>query len=132
MPRPVAKKDKDGIEGKCSHMVQPPGAPPPPPKPESFSFKAKFGTNLSPDVYAENKNVAFVTSRARVMPSLIPTTGMFLNPPSSSGEVVMGSSTVYANGKRIARNGDLAKVCADPVSTPTAKVVARGTVYADD
>lgn len=132
MPRPVAKKDKDGIDGKCAHMVQMPGTPPPPPVPQVFSFSAKFGTNLSPDVYAENKNVAFVTSRVRMMPPLFPKGGVFVSPPSNSGEVIMGSPTVYANGKPIARNGDLAKICADPVSTPTAKVVARGTVYADD
>jgi uncharacterized Zn-binding protein involved in type VI secretion len=129
--RPVAKKDKDGIEGKCTHAVMPP-PPATVPVPTPFSYSAKFGTNLSPDVYAENKNVAFVTSRARMMPPLIPKTGTFVNPPSNGSEVVMGSSTVYVNGKKIARNGDLAKLCGDPIDLPTGRVVASGTVYADD
>ena len=44
--------------------------------------------------------------------------------------VVMGSATVFVNGKPVARSGDTALTCNDPVDLPVGTVVAVGTVNA--
>ncbi len=56
--------------------------------------------------------------------------GTFQNPPSNQGSVLMGSASVFINGKAAARNGDQAQTCADPLPNQNAKVVAVGTVLA--
>ena len=136
--RPVAKRG-DRIRGTSTHMhlKKPPAPPPAPPElptPVRQDYNGQFGTDLSPDVYAENREVATVGSEASMRPGLrltppqlyVPPTG-----PSNGSEVIRGSSTVYVNGKQIARDRDPCNICGVPMPTPTGHVEARGTVYAD-
>jgi uncharacterized Zn-binding protein involved in type VI secretion len=46
----------------------------------------------------------------------------------NQGKIMMGSTTVFINGKQAARAGDTAMTCNDPVDAPVGKVVAVSTV----
>jgi uncharacterized Zn-binding protein involved in type VI secretion len=83
---------------------------------------------LSTDVFIESKPAATVDSIAMNTPPHIPQGGPFQKPPSNQGKIIMGSPTVYINGKMAARNGDMAQTCNDPTDMPVGKVIAVGMV----
>ncbi len=75
-----------------------------------------------------NDQVAVVGSNATNQPPHIPQGGSFQIPPTNSGTVLQGSSSVMINGKPAARIGDPVQTCNDPAPAPTSKIVGAGTV----
>jgi uncharacterized Zn-binding protein involved in type VI secretion len=108
-------------------MVPSPGGPVPTPLPHPFNGTINGG--LSSDVFIEGKPAATVGSTAMNTPPHIPQGGPFQKPPSNQAKIMIGSPTVYINGKMAARNGDTAITCNDPVDLPAGKIIAVGTVF---
>ena len=107
-------------------MVPSPGGPVPTPFPNTFM--GDLSGDLSSDVNIEGKPAAVVGSTATNSPAHIFKSGPFQKQPTDQGKIMMGSSTVFINGKAAARNGDTAMTCNDPADAPLGTVVATGTV----
>lgn len=127
MGQPAAKQG-DHITAVDTHiiMIPSPGGPVPTPLPHPFN--GTIDGNLSSDVKIEGKFAATQGSTATNTPSHIPQGGPFQKPPTNKGTIQIGSPTVKVNGKMLARNGDMAMTCNDPVDLPVGTVVAVGTV----
>lgn len=127
MGKPAAKQG-DQVVGVDIHivMIPSPGGPIPTPLPHPFA--GQLDGNLSPDVNIEGMAAATQGSTATNTPSHIPLGGPFQSPPANKGEVMLGSTTVFANGKPLARMGDMAMTCNDPADLPAGTVIAVGTV----
>jgi uncharacterized Zn-binding protein involved in type VI secretion len=128
MGQPAAKQG-DQIMAMDTHIVIVPGAPSVP-TPLPHPFAGILNGNLSGNVNIMGMPAATVGSTADNAPPHIPTPPgtSFQKPPSNKGTVKMGSFTVKINGKMVARNGDIAETCNDPVDLPVGKVIAVGTV----
>lgn len=128
MGQPAAKEG-DQVMATDTHivMISTPGGPVPTPLPHPFTGQLDGG--LSADVNIEGKAAAVVGSTASNVPSHIPQGGPFQTPPADKGEVQLGSSTVFINGRAAARNGDTAMTCNDPADAPVGTVIAVGTVF---
>ncbi len=122
-------KQGDPVSGMDTHilMVPSPGGPVPTPTP--MPFAGQLDGALSPDVVVEGKSVAVVGSTASNAAPHVPTAGPFQSPPANKGSVESGSSTVFANGQPVARDGDPALTCNDPADAPNATIAAGGSVY---
>jgi len=110
-------------------MVPSPGGPVPTPLPHAFSGALNGGTVAT--VSIGGQPAAVKGSTAANSPAHIPTppgTG-FQKPPSNSGEVFLGSATVFIGGKAAARSSDSVKTCNDPSDLPVGQIVAAGTVF---
>jgi uncharacterized Zn-binding protein involved in type VI secretion len=127
MGQPAAKQG-DQVMATDTHivMIPSPGGPVPTPLPHPFTGQLNDG--LSSDVNIEGKPAATKDSKATNMPSHIPQGGPFQKPPGNQATILMGSSTVFVNGKPAARNGDTAITCNDPADLPIGTLVAAGTV----
>jgi uncharacterized Zn-binding protein involved in type VI secretion len=123
-----AAKQGDKVIATDIHieMVTSPGGPIPTPLPNPFV--GDLGGDLSSDVNIQGKPAAVVGSTATNSPSHIFKSGPFQKPPSNQGKIIMGSSTVFINGKAAARSGDTATTCNDPADAPMGTVMATGTV----
>lgn len=124
MAQPAARQN-DPVTGTDVHIVltPSPGGPVPTPVPLPFSGQITAGT--STDVMVDGRPAAVVGSTAQNAPPHLPPPGTsFSKPPSNSGRVVMGSSTVLVNGKQMARLGDTVMTCGDPVDAPTSAITA--------
>jgi uncharacterized Zn-binding protein involved in type VI secretion len=128
MGQPAAKQG-DQIMAMDTHIVIVPGVVPVP-TPLPHPFAGILNGNLSGNVNIMGMPAATVGSTADNAPPHIPTPPgtSFQKPPSNKGTVKMGSFTVKINGKMVARNGDIAETCNDPVDLPVGKVIAVGTV----
>lgn len=120
----------DTILGTDIHivMVPSPGGPIPTPLPHPHG--AKLDGQLSPDVNVEGRAVATKGSTATNSPPHVPQGGPFQTPPKNRSEVLIGSATVFVNGKPVARMGDTALTCNDPADQPVGQVIATSTVFA--
>ena len=127
MGQPAAKQG-DQITAVDIHIVMIPSPGGPVPTPLPHPFNGMLDGNLSSDVKIMGMAAATVGSTASNMPPHIPQGGPFQKPPSNKGEIMLGSLTVKINGKGVARNGDTAKTCNDPVDAPVGTLVAVGTV----
>jgi len=110
-------------------MVPSPGGPVPTPLPHSFSGTLNGGTVATVSICGQP--AAVKGSAASNSPAHVPTppgTG-FQKPPSNSGEVFMGSATVFIGGKAAARSSDSVKTCNDPTDLPVGQIVAAGTLF---
>ena len=128
MGQPAAKQG-DKIVAVDTHIVMVPGTPPvPTPLPHPFSGSINGG--LSGDVNIMGRPAATVDSTADNSPAHIATAPgtSFQKPPANKGTIKMGSATVKINGKKAARNGDVAETCNDPADLPAGQVIAVGTV----
>ena len=123
-----AAKQGDRIVATDIHieMMPSPGGPVPTPLPNPFM--GDLSGDLSSDVNIEGKPAAVVGSTATNSPSHIFKSGPFQKQPTDQGKIMVGSSTVFINGKAAARNGDTAMTCNDPADAPLGTVVATGTV----
>jgi uncharacterized Zn-binding protein involved in type VI secretion len=123
-----AAKQGDKVVAVDTHIVVLPAPAPPAPLPHPFSGTLNGG--LSADVNVMGKPAATVDSTADNAPAHLPTPPgtAFQKPPSNKATVKMGSPTVKINGKRAARNGDMAETCNDPADLPVGQVIAVGTV----
>ncbi len=128
MGQPGAKQG-DQVMGTDTHIIMipaPPGPPVPTPLPHPFTGILQQG--LSTDVKIQGMPAATVNSIAMNTPPHIPQGGPFQKPPSNQGKVMMGSTTVFINGKPAARAGDTVMTCNDPVDAPMGKIIAVSTV----
>lgn len=100
------------------------------PTPVPHPFNGLLTTGLSHNVHLMGRPAATVGSVADNTPPHIPLGGPFVKPPHNRGTVIAGSATVRVNGKPLARAGDTALTCNDPVDLPVGSVVAAGTVLA--
>jgi uncharacterized Zn-binding protein involved in type VI secretion len=129
MGQPAAKQG-DQIIATDVHIVLVPSATGAVPTPLPHPFAGLLNGSLSADVKIMGMPAATVGSTGDNTTPHLPTapgTG-FSKPPSNRGIVLMGSATVFINGKMAARAGDTAMTCNDPVDLPSGKVMAVGTV----
>jgi uncharacterized Zn-binding protein involved in type VI secretion len=130
MGQPAAKQG-DQIVATDTHIVMVPAPPGPPvPTPLPHPFAGIINGALSADVNIMGMPAATVDSTADNTPAHIPTPPgtAFQKPPANTATIKLGSPTVNINGKRAARNGDLAMTCNDPADLPVGQVIAVGTV----
>jgi uncharacterized Zn-binding protein involved in type VI secretion len=129
MGQPAAK-DGDQVVGVDIHIVLVPAGPSLVPTPLPHPFSGQINSALSSSVKIEGKAAAVVGSTAQHSSGHTPTPPgtSFQTPPSNSGTVKMGSSTVLVEGKGLARNGDTVETCNDPSDAPVSNIVASGTV----
>ena len=125
MSQPVAKQG-DRVTATDIHLIQPPGPSSPVPVPHPFNGILDAG--LSADVLVDGRAVAIVGSTATNTPPHIPQGGTFVIPPKNQARIIKGSLTVLVNGKPVARMGDTALTCNDPLDAPVGTVVATSTV----
>jgi uncharacterized Zn-binding protein involved in type VI secretion len=125
---PFAAKMNDQVVGTDTHiiLVPTPGGTVPTPLPHPFSGTITGG--CSTNVYIDGQPAAVVGSTATNKPAHIPQGGSFQTPPTNSGTVAMGSTSVLINNKAAARVGDTVNTCNDPSPAPTSKIVGGGTV----
>jgi uncharacterized Zn-binding protein involved in type VI secretion len=127
---PPAAKQGDTIVAVDTHvvLVPSPGGPVPTPLPHPFSGVLDGG--LSANVFVGGLAAATVGSTATNTPAHVPTPPgtSFQAPPGNTATVTAGSGSVYVNGQPVARAGDPAETCADPVPNPQGRVIAVGTV----
>lgn len=131
MGQPAAK-DGDQVVGTDTHIVFVPAGPALVPTPLPHPFVGQLNSGLASSVLIEGKAAAVVGSTAQHSAGHIPSPPgtSFQKPPSNSGTVQTGSSTVLAEGKGLARNGDTVQTCNDPADAPVSSIVAAGTVLA--
>ncbi len=127
MGQPAAKQG-DRIMATDTHIVMVPTPTGEVPTPLPHPFAGILNGRLSNNVKIMGRAAAVVGSTATNTPPHIPQGGRFQREPSNRGEIIMGSASVFINGKAAARNGDTAKTCNDPTDLPVGKVVAVGTV----
>ncbi len=125
MGQPAAKQG-DQVVAVDVHVVVIGLVPTPVPHP----FAGVLTGSLSPDVRVMGRAAATLGSTADNTPPHVPLGGPFVKPPTNRGVVVAGSATVRVNGRPLARSGDTALTCNDPVDLPVGSVVAAGTVLA--
>lgn len=124
MGMPAAKQG-DRIIAQDMHQIQPPGTA------QVFvphPFSGIIDDGLSSDVKIMGMAAATKDSTATNTPVHVPIGGTFVKRPANQGTIIIGSSTVFINGKPAARHGDKAKTCNDPNDLPVGTVVAEGTV----
>lgn len=126
--KPAAKQG-DKVVATDTHIIMVPSPGGPVPTPTPLPFNGTITTNLSTDVFIEGKPAATVDSGAVNTPPHIPPGGPFQKPPSNQGKILVGSTGVFINGKPVARQGDQAITCNDPVDAPIGSVMAVGTVF---
>lgn len=125
---PFAAKMNDQVVGTDTHIIlmPTPGGTVPTPLPHPFAGTITGG--CSTDVYIDGQPAAVVGSTATNKPAHIPQGGSFQTPPTNSGTVAMGSTSVLINNKAAARVGDTVNTCNDPSPAPTSKIVGTSTV----
>jgi uncharacterized Zn-binding protein involved in type VI secretion len=121
----AAAKQGDQIKAMDKHSIVPPSGPP---VLTPHPFNGIIDGNLSPSVNIMGRAAATTGSTATNTPPHLPIGGTFQKPPANRGTIQAGSRTVFINGKRAARNGDVAVTCNDPNDLPEGTVVAAGTV----
>lgn len=129
MAQPAAK-DGDQVVGTDTHIVLVPAGPSLVPTPLPHPFAGSLTSALASSVQVEGKAAAIVGSTATHSSGHVPTPPgtSFQKPPSNSGTVQVGSSSVLVEGKGLARNGDVVQTCNDPADSPVSSIVAAGTV----
>ena len=129
MALPGAKQN-DQVVGVDIHivMVPTPGGPVPIPLPHPFA--GVLDGALATSVTLGGMAAATVDSTASNTPAHIPTPPgtSFQSPPTNSGTVMMGSTSVQIEGNAAARMADSVKTCNDPADMPVGQIVAAGTV----
>ncbi|MFO0549071.1 MAG: PAAR domain-containing protein [Polyangiaceae bacterium] len=130
MGQPLAKQG-DTVVGLDTHIIMVPSPGGPVPTPTPHPFNGILQEQLSSDVIVNHMPVAVVGSVANNTPPHIPMGGPFQTPPDNRATISQGSSTVFANHKPVARNGDPAQCCNDPVAQDTGNIVSVGTVLTD-
>jgi uncharacterized Zn-binding protein involved in type VI secretion len=126
MGAPAAKQG-DQVVGMDTHLILVPGTPPVQTA-VPMPFSGILDGGLSTDVMIMGMPAAIMGCTATNTPPHVPTGGSFVKPPTNKATVIMGSATVFINGKPAVRAGDTAMTCNDPADLPVGKVVAAGTV----
>lgn len=115
MTEPAAKKD-DKIKSDSSSKVwvQPLGSPPPDPISVTFSYEGPIDKGLSSNVFIEGKPAATAGSTATnstppISQTNVTTQGSLRSIVNDIATITTGSSSVFINGKKAARNKDVAQ-----------------------
>ncbi|MEK3792900.1 PAAR domain-containing protein [Paenibacillus sp. FSL R7-0204] len=127
MGQPAAKQG-DRILATDTHIVMLPAGGGLVPTPLPHPFTGILDGALSTNVKIMGQPAATMDSTATNTPAHVPQGGPFQKPPTNKGTISAGSTTVFINGKKAARNGDPALTCNDPADLPAGKVSATGTV----
>jgi uncharacterized Zn-binding protein involved in type VI secretion len=128
MGQPAAKQG-DQVTATDTHIVMLPSpGGPPVPTPLPHPFTGQLDGGLSTNVNIEGRPAATQGSTATNVPPHVPQGGPFQQPPGNRATVQFGSTSVFVNGKPLARNGDSAMTCNDPADAPVGTVLAVGTV----
>jgi uncharacterized Zn-binding protein involved in type VI secretion len=128
MGAPAAKLG-DQVIAVDTHIVEVPSANGTVSTPTPFDFMGKIMTGCVANVLIGGQPAAVVGCIAINLPPHIPKNGTFQTPPTNQGTIITGSSNVLAGGKPVARNGDKAMTCNDPLPLPTGVIKAEGTVF---
>ncbi|HEY7479112.1 MAG TPA: PAAR domain-containing protein [Gemmatimonadales bacterium] len=128
MGQPAAKQG-DKVVAVDTHIILVPSPGGPVPTPIPHPFNGMITASLSSNVMIMGMPAATLGSMADNLPPHIPMGGSFSKPPTNKAQIITGSPTVMINGKPVARNGDTALTCNDPVDLPNGTVVAVGTVF---
>lgn len=128
MSAPAAKFG-DKIVGMDTHYILAPSPAGPILTPTLMCFEGPLSEGLSTSVAIDNKPAATIESAARAVPPHVPVGGTFQKPPANRGSVMNGSTSVFIDDRSVARAGDSATTCNDPVDAPNGVVVATGTVF---
>ncbi len=128
MSAPAAKLG-DKIVGIDTHNVLVPSPAGPVVTPMPMPFQGPLIDGLSQTVCIDNMPAATKDSAALANPPHIAAGGPFQKPPANRGTVTNGSTSVFVDNKCVARAGDDATTCNDPVDAPNGVVVASGTVF---
>jgi uncharacterized Zn-binding protein involved in type VI secretion len=131
MRQPAAKQG-DRILASDTHIVLVPFGTSLVPVPMPHPFNGRITSGLSANVNIMGKPAATVGSAASNSSKHAPTSPgtSFQKPPSNTGTILVGSRSVFINGKPAARQSDVAMTCNDPVDVPVGKVVVgSGTVF---
>jgi uncharacterized Zn-binding protein involved in type VI secretion len=91
-------------------------------------FAGTLTGGCSTNVMIEGQPAAVVGSTATNNPPHVPQGGSFQKPPTNSGKILSGSTSVMINGKPAARLNDPVQTCNDPAPAPTSKIVCTSTV----
>jgi uncharacterized Zn-binding protein involved in type VI secretion len=128
--RQPAAKQGDQILALDTHMVLVPVGGALVATPLPHKFKGVINDGLSSNVKIMGMPAATIGSTAGNQPihTVTPPGQGFQNPPTNSGKITQGSTTVKINRKAAARNDDVAETCNDPEPLPVGKVVAVGSV----
>jgi uncharacterized Zn-binding protein involved in type VI secretion len=121
-----AAKQGDKVTATDMHLIQPPAPSAPIIIPHPFAGLIDGG--LSTDVNIMGRPAATINSTASNTPLHVPIGGTFVKPPTNRATIIMGSATVFINGKPAARSGDKATTCNDPTDLPVGAVIAAGSV----
>ncbi len=131
----IAAKHFDPVVGIDIHIVQPPGTVPPVPIPHPF-----VGVVLDPFDYLPIFGATVLVNGlprgqagSAVVPLVphVPIGGVFVKPPGNEGELLMGSSTVVAEGEPFSYLGLPALSCSDIGVPPPPRVPDPGEGGAD-
>lgn len=104
-------------------LVPTPGGPAPVPLPHPFAGAVQTAT--VPTVRVAGQPAATQDAVALNQPPHLPTPPgvSFQTPPNNQGTVMMGSATVRAGGKGLARQGDPVRTCNFPAPLPAGTLV---------
>jgi uncharacterized Zn-binding protein involved in type VI secretion len=129
MGKPAAKQG-DQITAMDVHIVLVPSIGGPIPTPLPHPFMGIISGGLSSNVKIMGLPAATVGSTADNTPPHFPMPPgtAFAKPPFNKATIIIGSPTVHINGKMVARAGDTALTCNDPVDMPVGTVIAVSTV----
>ena len=122
----------DRVVATDTHIVMVPAGPSLVPTPLPHPFSGIISGGVISSVRAGGQAVAVAGSTADNTPPHLPTPPgtAFQKPPANKATIQVGSATVRAGGKPVARNADTALTCNDPVDAPAGRVVAVGMVRA--
>ncbi|HEY9130188.1 MAG TPA: PAAR domain-containing protein [Dyella sp.] len=130
MGKPTARMGNSIVNAGDIHVVLIPSPTGPVPTPMPFPFSGKVALDTSFNVRINGRSGAFVGSMAQNMSPHIPYSGVFQEPPTNLGRVVMGSASVRINGRSAPRADDRCETCHDlpPAGpqAPTPTVVVTG------
>lgn len=124
---PGAARALDTVTAQDTHIVLVPSPSGTTPTPQVLPFTGRLTRSLSPDVTVDGRALAVVGSVAVNGPAHVPIGGTFQKPPSNQGTVQLGSTSVLANGKAVARIGDPVITCNDPVDAPVGRISTGST-----
>ena len=121
MGNPAARMN-DPVMGTDIHIILIPSPSGAVPTPLPHPFTGQLLSGLATKTMINGLPAAVQGSVAQCIPPHIPQGGPFQIPPRNAGEVMMGSVTVYIEGKPAARLGDKVLTCNDPAPLPNGTV----------
>ena len=126
-----AAKLGDKVIGKDIHLTKIPSGNGYIIVPMTYPYIGNIYKDTSTNVYVNSKQAATIDSQSIARPSHVAYGMGFARNPDNKGIVIKGSSTVFINGKKAARNFDTVSTCDDVVSKPinsNSKIVCNSTV----